>query len=91
MLSEKKHVIKGNYKETFAKASKWLKHYAVLLVATYVSFTVLVNILGNQRGAILVVTVAFFVIITGVLSYTIWLFKKSRKGFNNNKDKDYNE
>jgi len=90
-LSEKKHLAKGNYNETLARASKWLKHYAIMLIATYVSFTIFVNILGNQLGAILVVTVALFVIIIGVLSYTIWLIKKSRKALNDNKDKIYNE
>jgi len=75
------------YKQAIGKATKLIKGYVMLLLATYVSFTVVANLLGiNQRGAAFLISLGFFVIIMITLLHAIRMIKSSANLLLNNKD-----
>jgi len=75
------------YRQVIAKAKKLVKGYVVMLLATYVSFTIIANLLGiNQRGAAFLISLGFFVIIIILLIRAIHMIKSSANLLLNNKD-----
>jgi len=75
------------YREAKGRATKLIKGYVMMLLATYVSFTIVANLLGiNQRGAAFVISLGFFVIIIILLLYAIHTIKSSANLLLNNKD-----
>ena len=75
------------YRQVIAKAKKLVKGYMVMLLATYVSFTIIANLLGiNQMGAAFLVSLGFFVIIIILLVRAIHMIKSSVNLLLNNKD-----
>jgi len=75
------------YRQVIEKAKPLVKGYLVMLLATYVSFTIIANLLGiNQMGAAFIISLGFFVIITILLIYAIHMIKSSANLLLNNKD-----
>ena len=75
------------YRQAIAKAKQLVKGYVVMLLATYVSFTIIANLLGiNQRGAAFLISLGFFVIIVILLIRAIYMIKSSVNLLLNNKD-----
>ena len=73
-------VNKTKYRMVLDKASKWIKQYVMMLVATYISFTVITNLLQmDQVGGVFVVSVGLFVIIISLLVYVVRFVRKAKK------------
>jgi len=75
------------HRQVITRATKLVKHYVMMLLATYVSFTIIANLLGiNQMGAAFLVSLGFFVIIIILLVRAIHMIKSSVNLLLNNKD-----